>query len=82
MKHNITRYTSKGKRISKSRYHPDMWIIDLPDGKFYSINMSEQLMLKNNPPDLINDIQLSTHTGRPQCINPNNSAIPKSLNNN
>jgi hypothetical protein len=45
-------YTSKGKRISKSAHHEDLWIIDiLGTNKFYSVTMSTQLMLQNNPPD-------------------------------
>lgn len=49
----VSKYSSKGKIISRSTHHNDMWIIDLPDNTFYTIYMSEKLMLSNNLPDLI-----------------------------
>lgn len=48
----IKPYTSRGKRISMSTHHKDMWIVDLIGTiKFYTITSSKQLMLQNNPPD-------------------------------
>jgi hypothetical protein len=49
-------YTSKDKRISKSAHHEDLWIVDiLGKNKFYTVHMSTQLMLQNNPPDSSED---------------------------
>lgn len=48
----ILRYQSKGKIISKSLCHPDMWIVNCPDGKFYAINTSTDAMLRMNPPNI------------------------------
>jgi hypothetical protein len=44
------RYTSKGKVISKSKHHKDMYIVEVPGG-FYTISSSDQTMRMNNPPD-------------------------------
>jgi hypothetical protein len=52
MKSEIKPYLSRGRRISQSAHHPDMWIVDIVGtNKFYTLTMSSQLMLKNNPPD-------------------------------
>lgn len=48
----VAPYNSRGKRISKSSHHPDMWLITMIGTVFgYNITMSTQLMLQNNPPD-------------------------------
>jgi hypothetical protein len=48
----VAPYNSRGKRISKSSHHPDLWIISIiGTNKGYHVTMSTQLMLQNNPPD-------------------------------
>lgn len=45
------KYTSKGKVISRSLHHSEMWIIDSPNGKWHNITTSDAVMAKLNPPD-------------------------------
>lgn len=35
------KFEAQGKSFSRSSHHRDMWIITLPDGKFYAINCSD-----------------------------------------
>lgn len=45
------KYQSKGKTISKSLYHKDLWIVE-QNGSWYSIAMTDEQMLKQNPPNM------------------------------
>lgn len=47
----ITKYTSRGRTISRSSHHQDMWIIECGGGKFATINTGTDTMLVMNPPD-------------------------------
>jgi len=47
----IKRYTSRGRTISRSHVHQDMWIIDYGNGTFCAINTGTDCMLRMNPPD-------------------------------
>lgn len=46
------RYMSRGRQISKSRQHKDMFIIDNCDGTFHFLNTGIEAMLLMNPPDV------------------------------
>jgi hypothetical protein len=35
------KFEAKGKSFSRSSHHPEMWVITLPDGKFYTISCSD-----------------------------------------
>lgn len=48
----IKRYISKGRTVSRSKDHEDLWIVDCTDGKtFFTITASTDLILQLNPPD-------------------------------
>lgn len=44
------RYFSRGKKISKSTCHKDLWIIETSSG-WYSVYASVEQMVAMNPPD-------------------------------
>lgn len=48
---NPVKWTSKGRTISKSLCHKEMYIIDDGAGKFHFINTGEEVALKMWPPD-------------------------------
>lgn len=51
-KPQITNYQSKGKTISKSMQHQDMWIIsDNTTGKFHTLSASQESILTIHPMD-------------------------------
>lgn len=46
------KYYSRGRKISRSLQHHDMWIIENAEGtKFHTITSSAMLMEQNFPPD-------------------------------
>ena len=42
-----------GKKVIQSMQHPGLWIIEPETGGFYTINCVTEVMLKMNPPDLL-----------------------------
>jgi hypothetical protein len=66
------KYTSRGRTISKSRSHPNMFILDDGDGKFTVINTGDEVMRQMNPPDqkmVVRDVQTGRLSG-PLLTNP------------
>lgn len=46
----IIKYRAKGKTISRSLHHLNLWIIDYDSGGFATLTASEDIMKTINPP--------------------------------